>query len=249
MKHCAPLILIFTLFLTYSCDFTFDENNTYSDVAEINIPVGNSLFGLTYDGEYLWYSDDSLGCLNKISASGEILKTIKLDDRYLTGIEFYENHFWCLHDTTVFRDTTISHYPFSCVYKVTTNGKVVDSILIEASVNPIRPELIGITFNKGKMYLSTYRGWSSSLLEVDIETGEDKFLQYHYLNGLASKGDTIYVIDKSYMNTCRIFPLDSAYILIQDRVIPLDFNTSDLAFVGEDIWVCDREAGKLRRVN
>ena len=71
-----------------SCEKDDDNlNNDYSIKSEITLPT-DSPRGLAFDGEYLWYSDDSNNSLNKISNNGTILKTIDLNNCKITGFEF-----------------------------------------------------------------------------------------------------------------------------------------------------------------
>ncbi len=109
MRQIGLLLIVIISICIYSCEKSNEEDDNYSNVSEINIPT-DSPRGLAFDGEYLWYSDDSLQCLNKISNNGSILKTIQLTDCKITGFDFYDNYIWCINDTTVQYDTTISHY-------------------------------------------------------------------------------------------------------------------------------------------
>jgi hypothetical protein len=248
MRHIEIIILfVFLMLGINSCEKSDQGDNTYSDLNEIDIPT-DSPRGLAFDGNYLWYSDDSLNCLYKISNTGSILRTVKINKCKVTGFDFYESCIWCINDTTVLNDTTISHYPFSCIYKLTLTGEKMDSILIEGSVNPQRPEFIGMTVCGSKIYGSTNQGWSSCLYEINLTSKEKIFLQYHNLTGLTTKNDTIYGIDRSYINKNRIAPFDSDHQIIEDKVIEISFQATDLVFINNDLWVCDREAKKLKRI-
>lgn len=231
-----------------SCEKNNDNlDNDYSSKNEIKLPT-DSPRGLAFDGEYLWYSDDSNNSLHKLSSNGTILETIDLNDCKITGFEFYDNHIWCINDTTVLNDTTISHYPFSCIYKCSKNGERIDSILIQASVNPERPEFLGITINDSKIFGSTNQGWSSCLYSIDFENKEKIMLQYHYLTGLTTHNDTIFAVDKSNINKNRIVCFDSEYKIIENKAIDIEYVASDLAFVNNDLWICDRENKILRKI-
>jgi len=247
MRHIELLLIVFLFIGFYSCEKSDEQDENYGNVSEINIPT-DSPRGLAFDGNYLWYSDDSLKCLYKISNNGSILKTIQMTDCKLTGFDFYDNCIWCINDTTVLYDTTISHYPFSCIYKLSLTGEKLDSILVQASVNPQKPEFLGLTVNNSMIYGSSNQGWSSCLYRIDLESKEKTFLQYHYLTGLTTKNDTIYGIDRSYLNKNRIAPFDSDYQLIDDKVIEINFQATDLVFVNNDLWICDREERKLKKI-
>lgn len=247
MRQIGLLIIVILSALIYSCENSIEEKYNYSNVSEIKIPT-DSPRGLAFDGEYLWYSDDSLQSLNKISKNGSILKTIQLADCKITGFDFYDNYIWCINDVTVQYDTTISHYPFSCIYKLSLAGEKLDSILVQASVNPQRPEFLGLTVCNSTIYGSTNQGWSSCLYKIDLNSKEKTFLQYHYLTGLTTKNDTIYGIDRSHLNINRIASFDSDYKVIEDKVIEINFQASDLVFINNDLWVCDRGERKLKKI-
>ena len=242
------IILLIVMISFWACEKAGNEkNNDYSTKNEIILPT-DSPRGLAFDGEYLWYSDDLEQSLYKISSNGDILIKVDLNDCHITGFDFYNDFIWCMNDTTVLYDTTISHYPFSCIYKLSLAGEKLDSILIQASVNPQRPEFLGITICDSKIYGSTNQGYSSCLYSVDFENEEKTFLQYHYLTGLTTKNDSIYGIDRSHLNKNRIAPFDLNYQLIEDKVIEISFQATDLVFVNTDLWVCNREERKLKKI-
>lgn len=231
-----------------SCEKNNDNSiNDYSSKNEITIPT-ESPRGLAFDGEYLWYSDDSDNNLYKLSSNGTILETLDLNDCKITGFEFYDNYIWCINDTTVLNDTTISHYPFSSIYKYSKTGERLDTILIQASVNPQRPEFIGITISDSKIIGSSNQGWSSCLYSMDFENKEKTMLQYHYLTGLTTHNDTIFAIDRSNINKNRIVCFDSEYKMIEDKSIDIEYVASDLAYANNDLWICDRENKILRKI-
>lgn len=247
MKQTIILGLIVLIGLQ-SCE---KDNNTsdndYSSKNEIILPT-DSPRGLAYDGEYLWYSDGSYNSLNKLSSNGTILSTINLTDCKITGFEFYNNYIWCINDTTILNDTTISHYPFSSIYKYSKTGERLDTVLIQASVNPQRPEFIGITIFDSKIIGSSNQGWSSCLYSVDFVDNEKTFLQFHYLTGLTTHNDTIFAVDRSDINKNRIVCFDSEYKIIEDKSINIEYVASDLAYANNDLWICDRVNKILRKI-
>lgn len=179
MRHIKLLLIVFLVIGIYSCEKSNEQINDYHNVNVIDLPTVSPR-GLAFDGNYLWYSDDSLNCLYKISSKGSILKTIKVTNCKITGFDFYANFVWCIQDATILYDTTISHYPFSCIYKLSLAGEKLDSIL-QASINPQKPEFLGLTINNSTIYGSSNQGYSSCLYKIDIESNEKTFLQYHYL--------------------------------------------------------------------
>ena len=247
MRHIKLFLIVFLVIGIYSCEKSTDQVGDYNNVDVIDLPTASPR-GLAFDGNYLWYSDDSLNCFYKISNTGNILKTIKVTNCKITGFDFYDNFIWCIHDTTVLYDTTVSHYPYSCMYKLSLAGEKLDSILVQASGNPQRPEFIGLTINNSTIFGSSNQGYSSCLYKIDIESNEKTFLQYHRLSGLTTKNDTLYGIDRSQANIDRITPFDTDYQIIEDKAIEISFQATDLVFVNNDLWVCDRKERKLKKI-
>lgn len=246
MRYIKHYIIALVIGL-FSCEQSDDVKNNYWNVSEISL-LTNSPRGLAYDGDYLWYSDDSLNTLNKISSDGSILESIELTDCNITGFDFYDSYIWCINDMTVLYDTIVSHYPFLCIFKLSLAGEKLDSILLQASVNQQKPEFIGLSVSKSTIFGSTNQGWSSCIYKIDLGSKEKTFLQYHYLLGLTTKNDTLFGIDRSHLNINRIAPFDSDYQIIDDKVIEIDFQATDLAFINNDLWVCNKPGRRLMKI-
>ena len=247
MKCTGVIFTVFVSILIHSCERSDEPVNHYEFVSEIVIPT-SSPRGLASDGDYLWYSDDSLQTLNKIAADGRILKTIKLTNCKIAGFDFAHEFIWCINDTTVLYDTTLSPYPFSCIYKLSLSGDKIDSILIRAAVNPEKPEFPGLTVKGNNILGSTNQGYSSCLYMIDLHSKEKIFLRYLYLAGLATHNDTIYCIDKSHLKANWIVPLDTDYQIIEDESVEIDFQATDLTFIHDDLWLCDRKNKTLPKL-
>ncbi len=242
-------LLFFSLFtiVIYSCEKPNEQVVNYSNVSEITLPT-NSPWGLAFDGKYLWYSDDSLNCLNKISDNGEILKTIQIPGCRFTDFDFLNGYIWCINDTTVGHESeTEAHYPLSCIYKLSLVGKKLDSILL---IHPKskRPIFVGMTIKDSTIYGSTNLGWSSDLYKIDLKSKKVTAIRYCILNGLTTKNDTIYVVDIQHIYKTRIAPLDIDYNIIEDKAIELSFRATGLVFINNDLWVCDRQERKLKKI-
>ena len=246
MRHINKILIVILLIGIYSCEKADEQLNNYGIVSEINLPT-HSPRGLAFDGNYLWYSDDSLNCLYKISNDGSILKTIKMTGCKLTGFDFYDNNILCNNNKIVLYDTLISPHPFLCIYKLSLAGEKLDSILVQTS----RLELLGLAVCKSVIYGTMYykHSYGAYLFHTDFESKRIGIIQFHWLTGLTTKNDTIYGIDKSSSNLKdRIVPLDSDFKIIEDRAVYIDSPATDLVFVNNDLWICDREARKLRKL-
>ena len=255
MKHSELLLIVFVSIWIFSCEksndqyFYFSNNHDaqYWNVCEITLPT-NSPLGLAFDGMYLWYSDDALNCLNKISDEGKILKTIRMPGCRLTDFDFSNGYIWCINDTTVGHETvTEAHYPLSCIYKLSLAGKKLDSILLGHPESK-RPIFLGMTIIDSTIYFSTNQGYSSALRNIDSESKQVRILHYCLLAGLTAKKDTIYVIDIQHASRTRIAPIDKDYNIIEDKAIEISFRATDLVFINNDLWVCDRKERKLKKI-
>lgn len=90
---------------------------------------------------------------------GMILKTIDLHDCRITGFEFQDDYIWCINDTTVLYDTTISHYPFSCIYKYSKIGEQLDTIFAVDRSN--------INMNRIVCFDSDYKKIEDNAFDID----------------------------------------------------------------------------------
>jgi hypothetical protein len=60
--------------------------------------------------------------------------------------------------------------------------------------------------------------------------------------------DTLYAIDRSDVSYDRVVNFDSDYMLIVDNAIDLDYDATDLVFINDEIWICDRDNKMLRKI-
>jgi len=247
MKLTELLLFVSLAIWIYSCEKSNEPEVDYSSISEINLPT-SSPRGLAFDGKYLWYSDDSLNCLYRISEYGDILKTIQMPSCRLTGFDFQDGNIWCINDKTIGHETvTQARYPLSCIYKISLAGKKLDTILIQHA-GEIRPIFLGLTITQSTIYGSTNQGYSSHLYKIDLENEQNTWLRYCFFSGLTVKNDTIFAIDVAHVFDTKIGPLDPDYKIIEDKAIIIDFRVTDLVFINNDLWVCDREEIKLKRI-
>lgn len=244
MKHVIILALIALVAFQACENEKSSKNNDYSDRDEISINTPSPGW-LGYDGDYLWYSDDSLHTLNKVSPDGNILKTIGLENYHNTDFDFYNNYIWCINDNSYPYNYNPS---FSCIYKYSMAGKLLDSVLLENSGDPTKPGFVGVAVCDSMIYCAKNQGYSSGLYGFSFNSGNMNFLKFQYFEGMTIHNDTIFAIDKSSAGKKRIVCLDSDYNIIENHIINIDYDAEDVAFVNDDIWICDRKNRKLIKV-
>ena len=237
------LVMLFTIIMLISC---FDDHNDLT-ADSINLPT-DSPWGLTHDGENFWYSDDSLNCLIKISNNGEILENIQLQDICVTGIDYHNGYFWCINDSIILHDTTINHYPFKSIYKISENGEVLDTFYVEASINPQGHEFLALEITDSLIIGTTHQGYSSHIYKINLATKEYTFLNYCLATGLCTYNDTLYGLRIGVNSDARLIKFDANYSVNEDYFIQYDFEATNLTVVNNEMWAVDRPEKKLIRI-
>ncbi len=103
--------------------YRFDPATGTATVLFTN-PAIDDCFGLTYDGQHLWFVDQPSGSSNpalatKVDMAGQILETIALPDHYMSGIAWAEGDFW-----------VNTYYPDpGTIYKVDNQGTQLTSFV------------------------------------------------------------------------------------------------------------------------
>ena len=234
--------MILTVLMIISC---FNDNDLTPE--SINLPT-ESPYGLTYDGEHFWYSDDSLDCLIKISNNGEILENVQLHNICITGIDYYDGYFWCINDSIILHDTTLNYYPFKSIYKLAENGMVLDTFYVEASINPSGHEFLAIEVSDSLIFGTTYQGWSSHIYKINMDTRKYTFLNYCLATGLSTCNDTLYGLRIGVSSNARLIKFNANYSENFDDFIQYDFIGANMTTVNNEIWAIDRTENKLIKI-
>ncbi|MCK4548348.1 MAG: choice-of-anchor D domain-containing protein [Candidatus Eisenbacteria sp.] len=104
-------------------------------------PYGYRSYGLTWDGQYLWCGDDYHGAIAKIDTSdGHIITEIPGAYESNHGLAWDGTHLWVAGD-----------YHTDYIYKITTAGARVDSIL-----NPGGDYSGGMTYDGRNLWVTRY---------------------------------------------------------------------------------------------
>ena len=159
--------LYFLMFVLTSGSFA--QNDTLQSVLEFNAPSENP-WGIAFDGNNLWISDNNSGSIYKMSTTGELLGSVTVSNAKITGIAFINDTLWSVN-TMIMGDTTIDSSAFSLfsLYQINTStGAKYDSISIMGSAtNIMEGDLWGICSYNSRIYVSYNGGYGSCLYEID----------------------------------------------------------------------------------
>ncbi|MDD2322137.1 MAG: choice-of-anchor D domain-containing protein [Bacteroidales bacterium] len=107
--------------------YRFDPVTEQYEIQFVN-PDIEDCYGLTYDGQALWFVDQPSGSSNpalasKIDLSGTILETLALPDHYMSGIAYTTDGFW-----------VGTYYPDpGTIYKVNAQGEILSQFVAPAA--------------------------------------------------------------------------------------------------------------------
>ncbi len=241
MKNIALAFSIMFLFVFTNSEAQVD---TLYSVFEFNIPSQNP-WGITYDGESLWISDDQNETIYKASTEGEILDSIIINNAIIKGIEFVNDTLWVLNSEIV-GDTAMGNYvfPLFSLYQVDKiNGYILDSIIIVSPyTNLASGDLWGLCYNASYFYISYDGGYGPCTSRIDLITGTQEVLCCAHLTGLTSIDNIVWAIG-----------LGDDYIVTSDGEdssleYEIDLFTTDLTYDGSHFWVVNKYANTVHQL-
>ncbi len=237
--------------------FSLAQSNSLSVISEFNTPSNNP-WGLTFDGENLWLSDDSNSSIYKINVNGNVLDSIYISNCKVKGITFENESLWIVNDNVV-GDTTLYWdkpyvFPLYQIYKINKDsGAKLDSIKFRGSSTNYT-QLWGITFYNDKFGVSYNGGWGPCIYEIDPIQKEVDYLCCAHPCGMTVINDTVWCVR---MNSTdgpgnSIVPLEiknGGSRELREFRYEINFYASDIAYDGgENIWLCDRYSNKLKKM-
>jgi hypothetical protein len=245
------LIIVFSFF---TCKENLPPANPYEPV---------SPWGITYDGENLWVTDDSLSMIYKLDLELNLEDSFTVSKPYIRGITFLDDKLWITSDSSVGDSMgDLLLYDKYYIYGIDRfNGTIIDSILISMLQSSI-PDgnfLWGIGSFNSYFYISYNGGWGPCTYEVDPQTGEiRKNLCCAHPCGFTVVDDTLWCVRVNSNEGPGNFlvPLE----LIENGVggidlreidsqrYDLEFFATDIAYDGEDVWVVDRDSCAIRKI-
>lgn len=243
-------ICFIVLFLFISCK---DEDNLPPNPYE---PV--SPWGITFDGENLWVTDNGLSMIYKIDLELNLKDSFAIAKPYIRGIAFLNDKLWIVSDSSV-GDSTGDFFVYDIYYVYginRSNGTIVDSILIflPQSGMPDGYFLWGIGSFNSNLYVSYNGGWGDCMLEIDLQSKETKTLCCAHPLGMTVINDTLWC---ARHGSNYLVPIVISYPSVgpspsSDEITSLryelGFQATDLAFDGEDVWVVDRGSSLIRKI-
>ena len=210
-------------------------------------------WGITYDGENLWVTDDSLNMIYKLDLELDLKDSFALSKGYIRGIAAHDDGLWIVSDSAV---GDSAGYPIFNIYKIgKLNGTIIDSIRIKLTfTNPIEYNFLwGITGFNSNLYVSYNGGWGPCMFEINPQSGEIRTLCCPHPCGFTVINDTLWSVR---MNSVEgpgnsLLPISvsaSGASEIRSLRYELEFYASDLAFDGDDVWVVDRDSSIIRKI-
>ena len=240
----SAIICFIFLFLFISCK---DEDDPPLNPYE---PV--SPWGITYDGENLWVTDDSLNMIYKLDLELNLEDSFAVVKPYIKGIDFLDGKLWIVSDSSVGDSVgDFLHYDKYYSYGIDrSNGTIIDSILIflPQSGMPDGSFLWGIAYFNSNLYISYNGGYGPCMLEVNLQSKEMKTLCCAHPMGFTVISDTLWSARYGSKVLVPVKISDDGTSEITSLRYELGFQATDLAFDGEDVWVVDRDSSLIRKI-
>jgi hypothetical protein len=202
--------------------------------------------GLTYDGRYLWHTNDTYPTVYEINPfTGEVVTQMATTLRDQGDMEFGGKYLWINSEN--------DHY----IHKVDpASGKTLDSILV-LGIPPQtgRPgrgqlpiQLEGLTFDGKYLWAD---GDTSLIIRIDPETKQEYMYEMDksmgYLDGMAWAFDHLWIVT----NNATIYEIDPCSMGILDKFdAPADAGAGPegFAFDGENLWFADNELDQIYQI-
>ncbi len=238
-------LIVFLLFITCK------ENNPESE-PELNPYIAISPWGITFDGENLWVTDNSLGMIYRLDLELNLEDSFSVSKPYIRGITFLDDKLWIVSDSSVGDSIgAFFHYDKYYSYGIDrSNGTMIDSILIclPHSSMPDGNFLWGIGVFNSNLYISYNGGWGDCMLELNPQSKEMKTLCCAHPLGFTVINDTLWCAryGSSYLVPIRVLA-DGTNEMTSLRY-ELGFSATDLTYDGEDVWVVDRDSCIIRKI-
>ena len=221
------------------------DTETGQATLQFSNPAIDDCFGLTWDGQYLWFVDQPSGSSNpalatKVSMSGDILETFALQDHYMSGIAWDEGQFW-----------VGTYYPDpGTVYQTDDQGTVLNQFVApDEQIWDICVQdefLWMVDYNANFIYKTDKEGnvvdgYSAENIKPSGIAYDGQYLWY--VDGQLSSESTLYKIDLGGSGTPEISVQPSFYNYGDVTVgtseslnlLVENFGTDDLIVTGVDI--------------
>lgn len=213
------------------------HSDTLTVIEEFQAPCPRP-WGLAWDGTHIWVSDDSLGRISMVDNAGTCIDSMEISVGNLRGMTFYQNSLWVISSTGS-----------GFLFQIDTDNKtIIDTVDIQRCC-----PLWGVSFWNSKCYISYDGGYGSCMYEFDLMNGTRKKLCCAHPGALTTIRDVLWCVRMGRGDGAGryVMPLtiedewsDEEWELRHD----LDFFAMGTTYDGHHIWLCDRNAGKIKKM-
>lgn len=202
-------------------------------------------WGLACDGANLWMSDVHSGAIFKLTMDGDMLGSIALENKAITGITFVNDTLWAMNALTT-GDTVINEetYPLFTLYQLNqASGELLDSLHIVSLVGNLPYHSYwGVCQREDYFYISFDGGYGPCLHRIHRFTEQDTTLCCTHLKGMTVINDSIWGV--SYFDK-EIVTTDGLDMFTEFQI---PFYATDLTWDGSNFWMMDTMAHKIRKM-
>ena len=251
------LIILISLFPV----FIFSQTDTLNTIDVFDAP-SSSCWGITYDGENFWISDDSLSCIYQTDYQGNIIQTYYYPNLVLKGMTFHENKLLVVN-SFAHKDTLINNsstYNIYSIYEIDQHsGEIIDSINFYSNDSyPLNENrLLGLGYLQSNLYATYDGGWGACTYEIDPENvGLAWELCCVHPVGLTNINGNLWCLRISNNNGAGGYIKELEYssegmkgLNEKEPWYRIDCEATDLTYDGENIWICDYTNKKIKKLS
>jgi hypothetical protein len=219
---------------------------------ELSIP-GEAPYGVTYHGEHFWITDSENGDIIRLHKWNEDLFKMKAPRKNITGITFEGDYLWVLVDAW---DTiTYPHHslPKTQAFKLDpADGNVLDSLMIPYYNVPeiSKRFMMGMAWFDSSYLVSHAGGLGPGITRINWDRRFSEICCAHPA-GMEMIKEELWAVRYEEGNGSgqMILPVEVFDSLGKEdpsRRMEFDFQASDLAWDGTNIWLLDPREKKLK---
>jgi len=245
--HYYLIIICIQFYFIFTCKLfsQVPEPLQYNIINSIASP-GPSPFGLTWDGEYLWVSDDSTKIIYKIdSDNGNIILSFQSPGSSPKGLS------WDGNNLILIENQTAKIYILSA--SINNLGLIIKDIdlkFISESLY-IKGQATGLTYDGEYIYCCFKAGWSSQIIKIKSSENTATFFTYTRgnPNGLAYDGNYIWnCVDNGGTRSGFVDNYDFHSGIRINRFITPGYQPTGIVYDGKYFWLADKYYSKIYKI-
>ncbi len=222
-------------------------------VEEFDSPISNPR-ALEFDGTQFWVGSLHSPALYRYDKNFQVIDTTAaLPFARIAGITFKDGETWIARDSVVAESLVVNpnsdslYYNIYCIYRLSENNALSDSIRITASATNANDtnHLSGLTFLNGHFYVSFHGGWGPCMYKVNPDTKEVTEL-FCSAFGMSAINDEWWGVSGGINGTYLVTMDESG---AEDLRYKIYFNPVDLTYDGSTFWLCDYNNSRICRMN